>query len=255
MTENNVHLTRSTVARRRYLRTRSPREFLTDLRDYDRTTISERVRDADVIRRFIKFALYVAHNKSIERPGHECLWPLTSSSVPKFMQRGGRTSGWRRAADTYVGEQDGDLPRGFPNEAAIQRIHVPSTTPGNLRFASTFLLPRSLLSARSRRSPLRVCVCVHLVRGTATFGSVAALRTVPPAQKCPHPVDGPTHGSENFMRCTRARERATDHPTADRNGARPRVLAGNPFKSLAGNRDACSVSKLINGNTRPFLLQ
>lgn len=56
----------------------------------------------------------------------ERLCCLTSSSVRKFMQRGGRTSGWR-AVDTYIGEQDGVFPWEFSNEAAIQRIHVPST--------------------------------------------------------------------------------------------------------------------------------
>lgn len=39
----------------------------------------------------------------------ERLCCLTSSSVRKFMQRGGRTSGWR-AVDTYIGEQDGVFP-------------------------------------------------------------------------------------------------------------------------------------------------
>jgi hypothetical protein len=49
------------------------------------------------------------------------------------------------------------------------------------------------------------------------------------------------------MRCTRAREPADP---ADRQSAGcPRILAGNPFKSLVGNRDARSVPKLINGNT------
>ena len=50
-----------------------------------------------IIWHFIRFAFYDAHNKSIERPGYRSLYPLTSSSVPKFMQRSGRTSGWRAA--------------------------------------------------------------------------------------------------------------------------------------------------------------
>lgn len=144
------------------------------------------------IRRFIRFAFYDAHNKSIERPGYRCLCPLTSSSVPKFMQRSGRTSGWR-AADTYVGEQDGGLPRGFSNEAAIQRIHVPSTT---LETSVSLLrLLLILLSACSPRSPCPL---------RAWLSYVWQRSLVSPA-KC-SPCIEPTHRSEKFMRCTRTRE-------------------------------------------------
>lgn len=64
------------------------------------------------------------------------------------MQRGGRTSGWR-AVDTYIEEQDGVFPWEFSNEAAIQRIHVPSTAletfPLSLRPLSLLPPPRPSL--------------------------------------------------------------------------------------------------------------
>lgn len=102
------------------------------------------------------------------------------------MQRGGRTSGWR-AVDTYIGEQDGVFPWEFSNEAAIQRIHVPSTALETFPLSLfLFFAPFSLLVLpfftttvfvshlfRSFFSPLSFSSSsTDVVRGLGVFGNV-----------------------------------------------------------------------------------
>jgi len=157
--------------------------------------------------------------------------PLRPDVIVRFQVY---AKGWQDIglAGGWLGEQDGDLPGGFPNEAAIQRIHVPSTTELESSVSLLHVSTSLLLSTCSLRAWLsRVC-----------------RRSLVSPAEFPTPAPTPTHGSEKLMRCTRARE-PTD--PADRQSAGcPRILAGNPFESLVGNRDARSVPKLINGNTR-----
>lgn len=129
------------------------------------------------------------------------------------MQRGGRTPG-RRAVNTYIGVQDGVFPWGFSNEAAIQRIHVPSTaletSPLSSLYSSLSPFPYSSFSS----VPLlhfflflfiifRVFFVFFLnfVPGPATFAT-AFLRLLV--------FFVHTHVRENlmsYMRCTRALQR------------------------------------------------
>lgn len=114
------------------------------------------------------------------------------------------------------------------------------------RFSSSRLSPYRATVLLHHPRCMCVCVCVS-TWCVAQPRLVAWLRC--PSRKNVPPSSPWMDRRTGLKTLCDARVHASTPTRADTSGSCPRVLAGNPFKSLAGNRDACSVSKLINGNT------